>query len=216
MEFPESVALYRVTPRDLPRAQAVLTDAFSNDPFFAYALGSLRYADARAELFHRFTLSYGIRYGYVFGSSPGLEGVSIWLPPGNTTMPTWRTLRSGVLSLRRLGFPRISDRREFFLRMMRFSDFSGGLHKKHAPFPHWYLLAIGVAAEHRGKGFAARLLRPMLDYLDRISLPCYLETHNAANPRIYEHFGFRVAEVGTLPGSDTRQWAMVRMPNGSA
>ena len=205
-----SFPLYSVTWQDLGRAQAVLSEAFAEDPFFAYALGG---PDAvRAETLHGFTLRFGLRYGRVFAPSPALEGVAVWLPPGSTEMTALRSLRAGVLSVGRISFASMTQRRRFFLRLMRYGAYSGSLHKRHAPFAHWYLLNVGIRRAYRGQGYAGRLLRPVLQYLDRAGISCYLETHNPANPALYEHFGFRVVEVGRLPGTDQPHWSMLRLP----
>ncbi|MGQ9780270.1 MAG: GNAT family N-acetyltransferase [Bacillota bacterium] len=104
----------------------------------------------------------------------------------------------------------ISDRRALFSRLEEYSRYSREMHRRHAPFPHWYLLVIGVADRYRGRGYAGRLLRPVFEHLDRQGLPCYLETHNPANLGFYEHYGFKVIEEGRLPGTDRPHWAMLR------
>jgi hypothetical protein len=50
----------------------------------------------------------------------------------------------------------------------------------------------------------------MLARADRDGLPCFLETQMGKNVGLYEHFGFRVAEAGIIPGSNVKSWAMVR------
>lgn len=63
-----------------------------------------------------------------------------------------------------------------------------------------------------GRHLASKLLNPVLEHFDKVNSPCYLETHNIQNIVKYEHYGFKIAETGLLPGSDKTHWAMVRIP----
>lgn len=202
--------LHAVGPADVPKAACVLAEAFARDPFFSYMLGGWAADRDTINRFHEFTLRYGMRYGSVWAPSENLEGIAIWLPSGRVRMTAWRSVRAGVLRLWDLPFPSRADRRSFLRRMGEYGKYSGALHRKHAPFPHWYLMSVGVADACRGLGFAGKLIRPVLSSLDAEGLPCFLETHNPANVPLYEHFGFRVAEEGRLPGTDRPHWAMLR------
>jgi ribosomal protein S18 acetylase RimI-like enzyme len=198
--------MVRVRRSDLERACQVFVEAFREDPFFAYVMGDDDYDRSRVASLHAFTLRYGLAYGSVHASSGRIEAVAAWLPPGATRMSAWRSLRAGVLSAGRT----LRAGRAAVRRLMAYGGYAAGIHARVAPFPHWYLLAMGVADAYRGKGFASRLMRPMLASFDVEGLPCYLETHNPANTALYEHFGFHVAYEGRLPGSDRPHWAMLR------
>ena len=209
---PPCPGLYLLGSGDIGRGRQVLFDAFRDDPFFSWLYGAERENGEAVPGLHGFTLRAGIRYGAAYAPSPGLEGIAIWLPPGRPHIDTWMALSSGILALRG-SLPRGSGlRRSFLRRMMAYSDYSERLHDRIAPGPHWYLLAIGTRSGYRGKGYGAMLLRPMLERFDREGLPCYLETHNEANVSLYAHFGFAVAEQGTLPHSSQKHWAMLREP----
>ena len=56
----------------------------------------------------------------------------------------------------------------------------------------------------------------MLKYFDENNQSCYLETHNQKNVAYYEKYGFKVVEVGCLPGTQKTHWAMLRMPNSKS
>jgi RimJ/RimL family protein N-acetyltransferase len=53
----------------------------------------------------------------------------------------------------------------------------------------------------------------MLNRLDTNKIPCYLNTQNEKNIGLYEHFGFRVIDQLTLPGTDILHTAMQRNPS---
>jgi hypothetical protein len=52
----------------------------------------------------------------------------------------------------------------------------------------------------------------MLIQLDAKNLPCYLNTQNEKNVSLYEHFGLRVIDQVTFPGSGILHTAMQRDP----
>jgi len=84
------------------------------------------------------------------------------------------------------------------------------VHKRLAPFKHWFLQTIGVDPQFQGKGYAGKLIRAMLGRIDKEDLPCYLETLDEKNVWLYEHFGFRVIEKSAIPRTDITVWAMLR------
>lgn len=84
------------------------------------------------------------------------------------------------------------------------------MHKRLAPFKHWFLQAIGVDPQSKGKGYAGKLLHPMFARIDEEGLPCYLETLDETNVPLYEHFGFRMAEKSAIPETKLTNRAMLR------
>nr|MDO8133061.1 GNAT family N-acetyltransferase [Candidatus Njordarchaeum guaymaensis] len=128
----------------------------------------------------------------------------MWIPPEHGELTLWGKIRCGKLTLY------FNVGRKVVSRMNSFFDYSGELHHRIAPFPHWYLGLIGVDPEFQGRGFASILIKPMLAHIDEEHLPCYLETANEKNVPIYEHYGFEVVEPGTIPSSSVDYWAMIR------
>ena len=84
------------------------------------------------------------------------------------------------------------------------------VHNRLVPSRHWFLQAIGVDPQFQGRGYASKLLRPMLSRIDEEGLPCYLETLDETNVPLYEHFGFKVIEKSTIPQTSLTNWAMLR------
>ena len=89
-------------------------------------------------------------------------------------------------------------------------DYIDAVHQRLAPFRHGFLQTIGVDPQFQGKGYAGRLLKPMLTRMDKEGLPCYLETLDEKNVPLYEHFGFRVLDESVIPGTELTSWAMLR------
>jgi ribosomal protein S18 acetylase RimI-like enzyme len=205
-------SLYHVSKREIDKAQTVLTESFTNDPFMQYLMGSNDYDLQKASLFHRFIINYGLKYGIVLATSANFEGIAVWLPPSQKQFSIWRSVMAGVISLGKIEGINTKKRIQFFKRFKGYGEYSAQLHLKYASFPNWHLLEIGIADKYRGKGFASKLLRPVLDELDQVGLHCYLETHNPINVDIYRHFGFNVVMEGKLPNTEKPHWSMVRIP----
>ena len=94
--------------------------------------------------------------------------------------------------------------------MRGLGQYVDAVHSRLIPFKHWFLQAIGVDPQFQGRGYASKLLRPMLSRIDEEGLPCYLETLEGQNVRLYEHFGFKVLEESNVPNTNLTNWAMLR------
>jgi ribosomal protein S18 acetylase RimI-like enzyme len=204
--------LYQVSKTEIDKAQSVLTESFAHDPFMQYLMGRNNYNLAKASLFHKFIINYGLKYGLVLATSANFEGVAIWLPPDIKEFTAWKSINAGIVSLARIEGMNLKKRLRFFRRFKGYGAYAAQLHEKYASFTNWHLLEIGIADNYRGKGFASKLLRPILDELDKKGLHCYLETHNPVNVEIYRHFGFDVVIEGKLPDTEKPHWSMLRKP----
>lgn len=199
----------RLGRNDIPQASAMLARAFFSDPKMTHLLPDGIARTDRSRFLFEFELRYGLIYGEVYATSPACEGVCVWLPSEKSAISLWRAFRAGGFRLRGQLGP------EGFNRLMAFSDRVDELHVQHLSVPHTYLFFIGVDPGYQGKGYAARLIRPMLERLDAKGMPCYLNTQNEKNAGLYQHFGFRVVDRQMIPGSSIMHTAMVRDP-GSA
>ena len=94
--------------------------------------------------------------------------------------------------------------------MKGLGQYIDAVHSRMAPFKHWFLQTIGVDPQFQGRGYASKLLTPMLSRIDEESLPCYLETLEEQNVGLYEHFGFKVIEESKVPNTNLTNWAMLR------
>jgi len=199
-------ALIRLPAADIGRVCEMLSRAFFHDSKMTHLMPEIDGRKDRSHHLFEFELRYGMIYGTVYTTSPAAEGVAVWLPSDKSEITLWRAFRAGGLSLQHhLG-------KETMDRLMAFSTKIDELHRKHLPSPHCYLFFIGVDPSYQGRGYAGRLMRPVLERLDMKKIPCYLNTQNEKNISLYEHFGFRVIDQLTLPGTDILHTAMRRDP----
>jgi ribosomal protein S18 acetylase RimI-like enzyme len=200
----ELSGLIRLDKSQVRPSSEVLARAFNDDPtLIRFVAEPRRRAEILRAMF-RMVLSHAVGHGEVYATSPGLEGITIWLPSGVPDITFWEAVRGGGLALIFKGGM------EFMRRMKQDEDFVRQLRRHLAPNPHWYLAVLGVAPEFQGKGYASRLLKPMLARLDTEKLPVYLETSVEDYVAVYRHFGFKVIQETVLPGSGSKMWVMLR------
>jgi ribosomal protein S18 acetylase RimI-like enzyme len=192
-------------PSQQHRAAALLARAFHDDPVYKLTIPD---EDKRASvltwLFEK-VIRYCILYGHTF-TTPKVEGVAGWLPPGHNKLTLGRIIRSGLYATPlKLGWA-------VYRRFDTYMTYADKLHARHAHGPHWYLWFIGVEAACQGQGIGGRLLQPILARADAGGLPCYLETGGERNVRFYEKHGFKVAYQGQEPTLGAQVYAMLREP----
>ena len=189
-------------------ASQVLARAFVDDPELVPLVPEPKKRIELLRSLFRMSLDHAIKHGEVYAVSPKIEGVAVWLPSGIPEITLWQMLRSGGPGLLfRVGW-------KLMWKMKKDETFAARLRKRLAPTPHCYLAVLGVDPKFQGKGYASRLLKPMLKKLDVGEMPCYVETSTEEYVPLYKHFGFKVVHEAEMPGSGSRMWAMVREKGG--
>lgn len=143
--------------------------------------------------------------GEVFTNADG-SGVTAWLSPG-TEIPSFiQEARAGMLWL-----PWMFGLRGF-RRLLAYDEVARRLHRQYAPEPHWYLNIVGVEPSQQGRGIGSRLMAPMLARADNERMPCWLDTHEDKNVRLYQRHGFEIAERAEVRGHAIPVYGMLRRP----
>ena len=190
----ELAELTRLNEAHIELAATQLSRAFQNYPTFVYVYPDDDERKEKLPHFFKSMVYKGLQQGEAYATSPAMEGVAVWLRPGN----------SGGLS----GAFEVD--KEAYERFAYYGECVYAVRQKHAPEEHWFLELIGVVFESQGKGFADRLLRPMLERTDQEQLLCYLDTEVERNVALYEHYGFRVLDDMIVPGTEVRSWGLLR------
>lgn len=200
----EAGGLVRLTKAQLEPAAEVLGRAFLDYPMLCYYYPEEKIRNKISLFFVSVGVYTGFRYGEIYTTSPNLEGIAIWFPPGNYPLSFGKMLRSVPFSIL-FGFARYGG-----VRMRSLGDYLDSTHHRLVPFRHMYLQVLGVDPSFQGKGYAGKLVRPVLSKLENEGLPCYLETLDERNIDLYEHFGFGVIEKSNVPDTELTVWAMLR------
>ncbi len=196
--------LVRIRKKQAKPAIEVLKNAFQQTYSIKHYLPNEVSREKAVRYFLSIGVHTGIKYGEVYATSSNYEGAAIWMSSDNLPITTWKMF-SSVSLISVLGFVRNGG-----LKMMKIGEYVEKAHKRLAPAKHWYLQTIGVDPKFQGKGYAGRLIGPMLAKIDSQHLPCYLETFEEKNASIYERFGFRTIERASIPQTPFENWAMLR------
>lgn len=189
---------------DINNLAIVLSRSFFIDPLFQYFFPDEDTRQRLAFYTFRFIISHACKKGFVFETSSALEGVAVWLPSERINRNLIDQLKFGAISML------FKQGRDTINRQIKASEHMKYLHSKLITDPHFYLSTIGIDVANRGKGFASKLILPMLKKADTENMSCYLDTHNECNIGLYERFGFQIAHESVIPGSTVRHWAMIR------
>lgn len=193
----------QLDPARRGQAGAVLARAFHNDPAYVAVMPEEgKRAAVLAWLFDR-VVNYALLYGRAY-TTPELEGVACWLPPGQNKLTLSRIVRSGLHATPvKMGWTA-------YRRFDAYVTYADRFHEHYAPASCWYLWAIGVDPPHQGKGIGSRLIAPVLERARADGTACYLETGTERNVRFYEKHGFKVVGEGRAPRLGVPVWAMRR------
>ncbi|MDO4503360.1 MAG: GNAT family N-acetyltransferase [Coriobacteriia bacterium] len=188
---------HRLSKSELEAAARTNAEAYMGYPlmdalFAHYDLRSLE------RLWRGSIASYGSRL-IALADGPDVNAVSLWLPPNSGTSQVLPFLANGGFGLSPATW----------MKLMRYESYAEAMMKRNTQGDCWYLFDLAVRPSCQGKGHAGRQLRPMLEIIREQGSSCWLETHDPANVGLYEHFGFRLAETGTVSGSDVAHFGML-------
>ncbi len=185
------------TAEDVHRLKAVLSDAFYEDPIFAWLIPDDAKRRARLRRFFAVELRHmALPRGRVW-STNDLTGAALSTPPGAWRVPVHTTLLEGTA---------------FGIHLHRAARLLLKMEWRHVHEPHYYFACIGVSPEAQGQGLGSSLMRPTLDRCDREGLPAYLEASSERNAALYERLGFQTTSELRTAGSPPLR-LMLRPPH---
>lgn len=202
-------ALFRLKRSQVKAAAKMLARAFENDPLhIAYFPDTTKRVQQIYHLmFH--SIRYCMRYGEVYTTSSKLEGIALWqlvdpiVEQDQEDKPT-SLFANWLLFRLRVALGKALE------KVFSLYDYMLSKQYEIVPSRHWYFIVLGVDPKFHGQGFGSRLITPMLARVDKEQLPCYLDTNNEKNIRLYEYFGFKVVKKYQIPGSEVINWSMLR------
>ena len=187
---------------DISRAADTFSKAMVNDPLHVYFFPDP--GSRLKKLTAMYTFMIRMNFLKAFRTSASCEGIIIWEEPFEHAFKvSFKEYITGSLLFFKVG-PRS------LLRMMKYQEWSAKLKKESIEDPYWYLNVVIVDPEHQGKGFASKLIKPVLVKADENRQKVCLETQNENNLPIYEKYGFTTLSEHRVPGTEIRHFIMVR------
>ncbi|HUT80235.1 MAG TPA: GNAT family N-acetyltransferase [Candidatus Bathyarchaeia archaeon] len=199
-------ALFPLKKRDIKKAANVFARAFQTDLLEEFMFPDDDFRKKILPLYFNYRIKFGILFGEVYATTSNIEGLAVWYKRNDFIMSNWKNFRAGGMKLL------FHVDNEALKRMFTIGHFSNQLRDEYTTSDYWYLAPIGIDPIHQGKGFASKLIRPMLVRFDSEQLPCLLETQSANNVSLYKRYGFEIVKETTLPGTTIAHWLMVRQP----
>lgn len=200
--FQKDVRAYYITKRDINRVGKMVGDTFTDDPAIRFLISS-----STAKVYEKyFQTVYRSMLGdaIIISSDSEINNLVVLCPPGYDGIPTLRFLLNGGLDVV-LGLGLDGVKRSF-----AFEKNTVEVRKRFSDENTWYLMTFAVEAGKTHQGLGSAILRPVLEWIDKNRYSLYLETHKAVNIEIYEHYGFQTVDTCMVPGSQIKQYGMIR------
>ena len=200
--FQNDVAGYYIPKSEMKRVGEMIGGTFADDASLRYLLGDV--SEKARNRYCQTTYCSMCGEAIMISTNSKIDNLIVLCPPGYRGIPTMRFLRSGGIStVCKIGLSAIK-------RSITFEKNAVEVRKRFSDDRTWYLMTFAVRAGKTHHGLGSEILRPVLDWMDKNHYSVYLETHKAVNVEIYEHFGFQVADVCFVPGSQIKQYGMLR------
>ena len=200
--FQNDVAGYYIPKSEMKRVGEMVGGTFADDASLQYLLG-----DVSEKVRSRYCqTTYRAMFGnaIMISTDSQIDNLIVLCPPGYRGIPTMRFLRSGGIAVAfGLGLGAMK-------RSIEFEKNAVEIRNRYSDDKTWYLMTFAVRAGKTHHGLGSEILRPVLDWMDKNHYSVYLETHKAVNVEMYEHFGFQVANTCFIPGSQIKQYGMLR------
>lgn len=193
-------AARRATSADVPALSRTLQKAFIDDPVKAHLFGGRAVPGHKAVRFFEAFATVQLRHGHVYVTDD-CEAAALWAPPGHWELPLSDVIR---WSPRFVGV--------FGARLVSNLLLLAQVERAHPAEPHYYLEFVGTDPAHRGKGFGAAVIEPVLERADTEGVGCYLENSKETNIAFYARFGFEVRETLAIRKGGPPLWLMWRDP----
>jgi ribosomal protein S18 acetylase RimI-like enzyme len=208
----DGIEIRELRPDDLDAAAEVLARAFQDDPGALIVEPDPRLRHEADRTLFAPVVRQAIPFGRVLvaASAEGtIVGVATFLPPGHATASDEEMIAAGLLD----AVAAVPDAAE---RMAPMVGYLEELHDRAIDGPHARLEFFGVDPDAQGSGIGGRLIAAGHATIDANGERCYLETFTTKNVAFYEKRGYRVVIEGTVPGTQTPVWGLVREPLPSA
>lgn len=200
--YPAPPDVRPVARADVEELSACLARAFDDDPVSLYLFPGGRSHIRRLERYFRWQFLHVFLPKGEAWTTTDLAGASLWMPPRRREPAVPEALGQLVAVVRILG--RQTGKALWLLEQ---------LEAEHPKTPHYYLGTIGTDPERQRSGIGSALMKVVLERLDAVALPAYLESSKEENLAFYNQHGFQLTgEIGRRRGTSPRIWLMWREP----
>jgi hypothetical protein len=188
---------------DIERFATTLADGFSQYSMFKHVCYGA-YNHDLMRLFWEVSLAILPENAISIADSKDANSVLVYVPPKSKEPSLLDYVKAGGVKM----FFKFGIRR--IVRLTRFNLEIEKVAKRYRTADDGYLLAFATRLDKQGQHYGKPLMTALLNHLDSSGESCYLETLEAKNAALYEHFSFRLkGQVGSKLGNLTL-YAMCR------
>jgi len=166
----------------------IIRHSFSNDPCFQWITEKSTHKNSLEEL-SRYVVEEALAKGRVY-INIDKTAAALWHSEQQEAF-SLQYIKRNIRFLLQLGLQTVKRS----LNLVATTNKQTQEHRKYL-----YLSCIGVLPEAQGKGFAKKLILPMLNQAKEQNLAVFLETANTTNVSIYKKMGFNLANSITIDG----------------
>lgn len=174
----------RINKKEIIKAKRTLALAMFNDELHEYFFPEKNSRIKKLELLYDYKLKTQLASTY--RTSENLEGICIWEEAsehGNRF--SFKEITHGLALAFKVGISNL-------IKMLKYEIWANKLKNEMVTAPYCYLDTVVVSPDHQGKGYASKMIKPLLMQALKKGEKVYLETHNIKNIPIYERYGFKL------------------------
>ncbi len=170
---------------DIQRFASTLADGFSQYSMFKHACYGI-YDHDLMRLFWEVSLALLPDNAICIADSKDANSVLVYIPPRSKEPSLLDYMKAGgVKMLFKFGIRRI-------VRLTRFNIEIEQVAKRYRAANDGYLMAFATRLDKQGQHYGKHLITALLNHLDASGESCYLETLEAKNVALYQHFSFQL------------------------
>lgn len=197
---------YIMQCEDIQRFATTLADGFSQYNMFKHVCYG-KYDHNLMRLFWEVSLAILPDNAICIADSKDANSVLVYIPPQSKDPSLLDYMKAGgVKMLFKFGIRRI-------IRLTRFNIEIEQVAKRHRTANDGYLMAFATCLDKQGQHYGKPLITALLNHLDASGESCYLETLDAKNIALYQHFSFQLEGQTNSKMGNLALFAMRRPAN---
>jgi len=180
----------------------LVSSAWKEDPLIKGLIPKAKERRQFLYAYKKFLVTLGFLKGEIY-TTEDHKSVAVWYPSTDSDFDLKDLIKADIRDMIR------NTNLVMLLKLLKMNRLTGRMHKKHAPFPHWYLSQIAVDPKTQNTGMGSLLLEQK--FKNKENWPLYCDVSNERARRFYEKHGFKVVDSAILDKKHVL-YAMIRYP----
>lgn len=179
-----------------------MSSAWKEDPLIKGLIPKVKERRQFLYTYKKFLVILGFLKGEIY-TTEDQKSVAVWYPSTDSDFDLKDLIKADLGDMIR------NTSLLMLLKLLKLNRLTGKMHKKRAPFPHWYLSQIAVDPDTQNSGLGSLLLKQK--FKNEENWPIYCDVSNERARKFYEKYGFKVVDSAILDKKHVL-YAMIRYP----